>query len=144
MKFQTEIEAAKYLLKNSTAELLKHGVEFVVVGGWSPYLFHSNQYGHPGTFDVDVLLHSNSLDNGSFDNASDSLLENGYLRAPKNVFQAHQVLHVSGEELVFHIDFLSERDPENALDMVGGTGRMKSIYTESMKAVFKYENYGNL
>lgn len=141
MVFQDEIEAAKYLLKDSTSDLLNHNVDFVVVGGWSPFLFHRKKYGHPGTFDVDILLHSDSLENGTFDKASESLLSKGYLRAPKNIFQAHRVLQVTGEELVFHIDFLNEQDPGNALELVGGTGRMKSIYTESMKAVFKYNNY---
>ena len=139
--YTTEIEAAKALLLESTATLVQHGVSFAVVGGWSPYLFHSRRYGHPGTFDVDILLHPDSLDNGTFDQASEALLKNGYLRAPKNVYQAHRVLPVAGEDLVFHVDFLNERDPGNALELVGGTGRMKSIYTEAMKAVFEYGNY---
>jgi hypothetical protein len=82
MTFASEIEAARYLLQESTVELLQHGVNFVVVGGWSPFLFHSARYGHPGTFDVDILLHPASLDDGTFDRASESLLRSGYLRAP--------------------------------------------------------------
>lgn len=139
--YTNEIAAAKALLLESTQTLVKHGVAFVVVGGWSPFLFHSDRYGHPGTFDVDILLHSDSLDDGTFERASEELLLNGYLRAPKNAYQAHRILSVNGEEFVFHVDFLNERDPENAIELVGGTGRMKSIYTDSMKAVFKYENY---
>ncbi len=139
--FTSEIEAAKHLLGESTSTLLQHCVEFAVVGGWSPFLFHSSKYGHPGTFDVDILLHERSLDDGSFDKASEALLTNGYLRAPKNVYQAHRVLNVANEELVFHIDFLNERDPGNAIELVGVKGRMKSIYTEAMRAVFKYEGY---
>ena len=139
--FATEIEAAQYLLAESTETLCKHGVEFAVVGGWSPYLFHSSKYGHPGTFDVDVLLHEKSLDDGTFDTASESLLQDGYLRAPKNIYQAHRILNVDGEDLVFHVDFLNEREPGNAIELVGGTGRMKSIYTEAMKAVFVYGQY---
>lgn len=141
MIFATEIDAAKHMLQESTTALLEHGVQFAVVGGWSPFLFHSDRYGHPGTFDVDVLLHPASLEDGTFIRASESLLAYGYLRAPKNVYQAHRILQVSGEELVFHVDFLNERDPGNALELVGGTGRMKSIYTEAMKVVFRYENY---
>ncbi len=139
--FKTEIEAAKHLLAESTTFLRNHGVEFAIVGGWSPFLFHSSKYGHPGTFDVDVLLHEKSLDDGSFDNASETMLSAGYLRAPKNIYQAHRVLTVAGEDLVFHVDFLNERDPGNAIELVGGKGRMKSIYTEAMKAVFAYEDY---
>jgi hypothetical protein len=139
--FANELEASKYLLQESTSTLLRYGVDFAVVGGWSAFLFHSGRYGHPGTFDVDILLHSDSLDNGTFDKATESLLESGYLRAPKNVFQAHRILQVGQEDLVFHVDFLNEREPENALELVDGTGRMKSMYTEAMKAVFKYAGY---
>lgn len=139
--FHTELDAAKHLLKESSETLTAHGVNFAVVGGWSAYLFHSSKYGHPGTFDVDILLHEESLDDGTFDNAAEALLQSGYLRAPKNVFQAHRILKISGENLVFHIDFLNEREPGNAIELVGGKGRMKSIYTEAMKAVFAYGNY---
>jgi hypothetical protein len=141
LRFPTELAAARHLLQESTATLLRHGVDFAVVGGWSAYLFHSKRYGHPGTFDVDILLQPESLDNGTFDRATEDLLGNGYLRAAKNVYQAHRIFAVNGEELVFHVDFLNERDPGNALELVGGTGRMKSIYTPAMKAVFRYANY---
>lgn len=141
IQFTSEIEAAEHLLQESTAVLIRHGVDFAIVGGWSPYLFNSKRYGHPGTFDVDVLLQPESLDNGTFDTAAEELLAGGYLRAPKNVFQAHRILEISGEELVFHVDFLNEREPGNALELVGGTGRMKSMYTPAMKAVFDYGGY---
>lgn len=139
--FATELDAAKHLLSESTNALNNHNVDFAVVGGWSAFLFHSAKYGHPGTFDVDILLAESSLDDGSFDGASAALLDGGYLRAPKNVYQAHRILNVSGEDLVFHVDFLNEHEPGNALELVGGMGRMKSIYTPAMRAVFKYERY---
>jgi hypothetical protein len=141
VNFQSEIEAAKFLLGETTAQLLKRGVKFVIVGGWSAFLFHSARYGHPGTFDVDVLLHPDSLDDGTFDAAAGELLGIGYLRAPKNTFQAHRLLNVRKETFVFHVDFLNERDPGNTLRLVDGSGRMKSIYTDAMRAVFKFSNY---
>jgi hypothetical protein len=139
--FVNELAAASFLLAESTTTLHRHGVQFVVVGGWSPYLFHAQPFGHPGTYDVDVLLHTDSLGDGSFERASEELLVSGYLRAPKNVFQAHRVLKVHGESFVFHVDFLNEKDPGGALELVSGKGRMKSVYTKAMKAVFKYKNY---
>lgn len=141
ISYPDEQTAAQKLLNETTTTLNDHKVNYVVVGGWSPYLFHSQKYGHPGTFDVDVLLDSKSLDDGSFDSASNALLSNGYMRAPKNVFQAHRILNVNGEDLVFHIDFLNEREPTNEIEIVTGQGRMKSVYTEIMKAVFKYADF---
>ena len=141
ISYPDEQTAARQLLSEATTTLNSHKVNYLVVGGWSPYLFHSQKYGHPGTFDVDVLLDSRSLDDASFNSASNALLSNGYMRAPKNVFQAHRVLNVSGEDLVFHIDFLNEREPTNEIEIVTGQGRMKSVYTEIMKAVFKYADF---
>jgi hypothetical protein len=135
---ETEQDAALALLKDTTSILESCGVQFVVVGGWVPYLFHRHLFGHPGTFDVDVLLHSSSLEDNSFDNAAERLLESGYLRAVKNKFQAHRVLRVQQEDLVFHVDFLNESNQGEQLSIVGGKGRLHSIYTEAMQAVFKY------
>ncbi len=140
-KFHTEGAAALYLLRDATKILSAARVDFVVVGGWVPFLFHSRRYGHPGTFDLDVLLNPLSLENGSFDEAAESLLSRGYLRAVKNRFQAHRVLNVAGEDLVFHVDFLNEREPADALELVGGRGRLHSIYTPAMRAVFEYGEY---
>jgi hypothetical protein len=115
-------------------------VKFVVVGGWVPFLFHSASFGHPGTFDLDVLLGEESLDDGAFDRASTALLERGYLRAVKNQFQAHRLMLVRNEEFVFHVDFLNERSPgDNELQLVSGGGPLRSIYTKAMKVVFQEE-----
>ncbi len=139
--FSNEQSAALFLLRDATATLREEGVVFVVMGGWAPYLFHRAHYGHPGTFDVDVLLDSASLDDGSFDRASEKLLSSGYLRAAKNNFQAHRVLRVREEELVFHVDFLNEQHPGNTIELIGGKGRLQSIYTPAMHAVFSYRKF---
>jgi hypothetical protein len=141
MTFSSELEAARVLLSESTELLREHHVDFVVVGGWPAYLFNSARYGHPGTFDVDLVLDSRSLDDGSFDAASEKLLERGYLRAPKNKFQAHRILNVAGEDLVFHVDFLNEQDPGDSLEMIDGTGKLRSIYTPAMRTVFEYKGF---
>jgi hypothetical protein len=104
-------------------------------------LSHAHLFGHPGTYDVDVLLNERSLDDGTFDTAGEQFLRRGYLRAVKNKFQAHRIIRVANEELVFHVDFLNERNPGEELDLIGGRGTLQSIYTEAMKAVFKYGGY---
>lgn len=136
--FPSEQEAAFALLENTTAVLEKCDVQYVVVGGWVPYLFHRHKFGHPGTFDADILLHSTSLADNTFDMAAESLLDSGYLRAVKNRFQAHRILRVGEEDLVFHVDFLNETNQGEQLTIVGGKGLLQSIYTPAMEAVFKY------
>ncbi len=86
-EYSSDQTAALALLKDATSVLDECGVEFVVVGGWVPYLFHRHLFGHPGTFDADILLHSTSLEDGSFTLAAERLLGNGYLRAVKNRFK---------------------------------------------------------
>lgn len=140
-EYSEDSEAAFALLKDATKTLLDCGVDFVIVGGWVPFLFHAHQFGHPGTYDVDVLLNSRSLDDGTFDKAAEQLLRESYLRAVKNKFQAHRILRVASENLVFHVDFLNERAPGDELDLVGGRGKLQSIYTPAMEAVFKYAGY---
>ena len=39
---QTEQEGALLLFQEVTEILIRSGVDFVVVGGWVPFLFHSN------------------------------------------------------------------------------------------------------
>jgi hypothetical protein len=36
--------------------LVNQIVDFVIIGGWLPFLFNSRPIPHPGTFDVDILL----------------------------------------------------------------------------------------
>jgi hypothetical protein len=139
--YESDQSAAYALLGNATTALNECGVNFVVVGGWVPFLFHSHRFGHPGTFDVDILLHSESLEDGSFDLAAEKLLGEGYLRAVKNRFQAHRVIRVGDEDLVFHVDFLNESNQGEQLNIVGGRGRIQSIYTPAMEAVFKYDSF---
>src|SRR5262245_41453843 len=126
-RFRREAAAAAFLLRDSTRMLTVARVRFVVVGGWVPWFFHSRRYGHPGTYDVDLLIHPDSLDDGTFDAASEALLSAGYLRAVKNKFQAHRILRVGNEDLVFHVDFLNERDPGESVQLVTGRGRLQSI-----------------
>lgn len=137
----SEQEGAALLFNEVSEVLVLANVNFVVVGGWVPWLFHSQKFGHPGTFDVDVLIHADSIADGTFAAASELLLKRGYLRAPKNRFQAHRIIHVGSEFLVFHVDFLNEQSPTNELDLVGGDGKLMSIYTPSMQSIFRYENY---
>ncbi len=137
----SEQDGAKLLLNEVTEILNLTHVNFVVVGGWVPFLFHSSTFGHPGTFDVDLLIHRESIENGTFDSAGETLIERGYLRAPKNRFQAHRIIRVAEEPMVFHVDFLNELQPANELELVEGKGKLQSIYTPSMQAIFKYEGY---
>jgi hypothetical protein len=60
-EYSRDTAAAFALLQEVTGALLECNVDFVIVGGWVPFLFHAERFGHPGTYDVDVLLNAKSL-----------------------------------------------------------------------------------
>jgi hypothetical protein len=143
-RFDTEQDAAYAVLTDVAARLAADGVNAVMVGGWVPWLFHQGRYRHPGTFDVDVLLHGSAVQGDGFSRLTEAMLSDGYLRAAKNNFQIHRVLTVDEERVIFHVDFLNESAPIDDFelsDLVVGQGRIRSIHTPAMKLVFKYGGY---
>jgi hypothetical protein len=65
-EYSTDSDSAFALLLDATQILIDCSVDFVIMGGWVPVLFHARRFGHPGTYDVDVLLNARSLDDGHF------------------------------------------------------------------------------
>ena len=117
--FPDEQTAAFALFEDVTTRLVAQKVKFVVVGGWVSWFFHQSTFCHPGTFDVDVLLQSESLEDGTFSSATERMLnEADYIRSVKNRFQVHRVLRVNGERMIFHADFLNEEGSDGELDLV--------------------------
>ena len=115
--YANEQAAAAGMLGEAAGLLSAQSVEFAVIGGWLPFLFNQGAIGHPGTFDVDVLLHE-STQRDSFEQAACRMLQAGYLRAPKNQFQLHRVLQVRGESLVYHVDFLHRKYADDSDELI--------------------------
>jgi hypothetical protein len=136
--YASEQDAALGLLGESSAILTACGVDFVIVGGWRPYLFHSTPISHPGTFDVDVLLRE-TTSRAAFDEAADQLLRAGYLRAPKNLFQAHRILSVRREPLVYHVDFLHRKYAPDVDDQLIEWGKFQSIAGPGTDVIFQFD-----
>ena len=135
--FSNEQDAARALLGEAAEVLSQQGVDFVVLGGWIPFLFNRGGYPHPGTFDVDVLLNENTS-RASVNAAADALCRNGYLRAPKNAFQFHRLLSVGGIPMVFHVDFLHRRYAAEAEDIILQWGHMTSIAGPGTDVIFTH------
>ncbi|GBG07359.1 hypothetical protein PAT3040_01907 [Paenibacillus agaridevorans] len=57
--YDDKLAAAEGLL-GEVAEILNESkIRYVVLGGWIPYLFNSSdEYPHPGTYDVDIEVES--------------------------------------------------------------------------------------
>jgi hypothetical protein len=133
--YPDEQTAALGLLGEVTLVLVSQIIDFVVIGGWVPFLFNSRPIPHPGTFDVDILLNE-ATSKSSFEQAARLLLRSGYLRAPKNQFQLHRILHVRGERLVYHIDFLHRRYADDTDDLIRNWGRVQSIAGPGTDIIF--------
>jgi hypothetical protein len=138
MRYEDDQSAARGLLGEAVQILTGCDVEFAVVGGWRPFLSNSEPIPHPGTFDVDVLLRETTT-RRAFDAAAAAFLQSDYMRAPKNKFQAHRVLNVAGEHLVFHVDFLHRKYAPDADDLVMEWGKFQSIAGPGTDVVFIHD-----
>lgn len=133
--YADESGAATGLLLDVVKRLTESNVDFVVVGGWIPYLFNSHPITHPGTFDVDILLNE-ATSREVFEAAASKLLKSGYLRAPKNSFQLHRILKVLGEDLVYHADFLHRKYADDSDGLLMHWGKFQSIASPGMDIIF--------
>jgi hypothetical protein len=123
------------MLGEAASILSKQKIDFVVIGGWIPYLFNSKPISHPGTFDVDVLLNSETS-RQAMNEAIDAFMEAGYLRSPKNAFQIFRILRVGTESRVFHVDFLHRKYAEDVDDMIKDWGKIQSIAGPGTDIIF--------
>lgn len=143
------LDAAKELLVDVVSTLQQSNAEFVIVGGWSPYLLNTSKHAHPGTKDVDVLFSDESARNGLARHI-EVLLENGFMPSAKHDFQLLKPIEVAGQKLVFNIDLLhpSEtiKNPELFADQfnlhivdgeVGASKTIRSIVLPSSKILFE-------
>lgn len=138
-EFSSEQEAAQSMLLEVTGLLNKKTIDYAVVGGWVPFLFNSSPVPHPGTFDVDIVLNT-ALNKDDVVSALDEMVKNsGYMRAPKNAFQVYRAIRVSGEEMIFHVDFLHRKYADDTDDLTRSWGRYQSITAPGTDVIFTHK-----
>ena len=137
MDYADAQDAAKGMLLEATSLLRQSGVDAVVIGGWVPLLFHSTPIGHPGTFDVDILLNDEMLKE-DVAAAALRLMSEGYMRPAKNPFQLYRVLSVAGEHTVFHIDFLHRKYIDDEQSLLIEWGPAQSIVGAGTDIIFTH------
>lgn len=134
-KYENDLAAARGLLGEATLVLIKQEIDFAVIGGWVPYLFNANPLSHPGTYDVDVLLNSNTSYE-AMNKAIEEFMRVGYLRSPKNAFQLYRILRVDDEDRIFHVDFLHRKYAEDTDDLIKDWGKIQSIAGPGTDIIF--------
>lgn len=104
-EFKTINDAACCLLGESVSIINQFAADYVIIGGWSPYLRYNSGKIHPGTKDVDVLFHNaNNVD--AIKDIIIGFLERGFLLSAKHDFQLIKLYNVSGREFAFNVDVL--------------------------------------
>lgn len=145
----TVLDASKALLVDVTKILNKKQCNYVIVGGWSPYLRNRTKYYHPGTKDVDVLF-SDAHARGGIREIIETFLSAGFLVSAKHDFQLLKSIEVDGKELVFNVDLLHPSEtidnPELLVDHLnlgifeddfGDTKIVRSIVLPSSRLLFE-------
>ncbi|MHC1761752.1 MAG: hypothetical protein AB9917_20010 [Negativicutes bacterium] len=106
--YSSSQDAITGILAEVVKLLKEYEGEYIIVGGWSPYLLGMGRpqiMQHPGTKDVDILFRKGKEINGLREIVK-SLLGSGYLLSAKHEFQLIKISKVNGTELAFNVDLL--------------------------------------
>jgi hypothetical protein len=138
--YKSASEAAKAMLGETANLLNTMGVDYVIVGGWVPYLFHSTPLKRQETFDCDVLL-NNNIKQDTIELGAAHLMKNGYLPPAKNPYQLYRVLNVDSKPTVFHLDFLHKRYSNPDHDIFIDWGPIQSIAGPGSDIILNEKEY---
>jgi|SRR5690554_2050520 len=147
--YKNILDGAKGLLVETISAIESTDLEYLIVGGWSPYLRNKTNLTHPGTKDVDILFNDGDV-KGKISCAIESLLENGFLISAKHDFQLFKKINVQGKDVIYHVDLLHPQETENNPELMvdhfdlglnenydfAETKRAKSIALPSSKFLF--------
>src|SRR5438105_6132889 len=108
----TILDGAKELLLDATTAIEAAGIgDYIVIGGWCPYLRNRSKLVHPGTLDVDILFKEGHRA-GALDSAIKSLRHKGFVASAKHSFQLLIAKTINDESLIYNIDLLHPRMSE--------------------------------
>lgn len=110
--YKNILDGAKGLLVETISAIESTGLEYLIVGGWSPYLRNKTNFTHPGTKDVDILFNDGDV-KGKISCAIESLLENDFLISAKHDFQLFKIINVQGKDVIYHVDLLHPQETQN-------------------------------
>ncbi len=114
--YDTLLAGAQGLLCKVATDLASIGIDYLVIGGWCPYLRNTVPgLPHPGSRDVDVLFRDGATEMELHEVVAE-LLQKGFILSAKHDFQLLLPLFVGSQQFVYNVDLLhpseSKRDPE--------------------------------
>ena len=113
---ETILDGAKCLLGECCNLLNENEVEYLIVGGWSPFLFNSNGINHPGTKDVDVLF-KKGFEENQLKEVIEIFLKNGFYQSAKHNFQLLREIEIKGYKFIYNMDLLHPDNQEKKSEM---------------------------
>lgn len=109
------LDAARGILIDACSTLATINLDYVVAGGWVPYLrAKGNRFVHPGTKDVDLLFNDEPE---RISAAVKQLLGTGYALSAKHDFQLLKEVIVGGQRFVFNVDLMHPAEAEKQPDL---------------------------
>lgn len=113
---ETILDGATCLL-GECCEILNYSeVEYIIVGGWSPFLLNSEGYLHPGTKDVDILF-KKGLESNQLEDVINEFLDNGFIQSAKHPFQLLKTIDIKDYKFIYNVDLLHPDDQEKKSDL---------------------------
>lgn len=110
------LEGSKQLLDESISLLDNTIDDVIIVGGWGPYLRHSDK--HPGTKDVDILFPI-KYDKKGMLGIMNRFLDNGFFISAKNDFQLCRAYKLGNQTYIYNVDLLHATEGKlNKVDFV--------------------------
>lgn len=105
----TVIEGAQELLMETVSALSAASEDqYIVIGGWCPYLRNTSSMKHPGTLDVDVLF-KDGYQEGALARSINALRQRGFVPSAKHAFQLLIEKQIGAEQLIYNVDLLHPR-----------------------------------
>lgn len=102
----TVLDGSREVLLDAVGMLADEGMDdYVIIGGWCPYLRNSSGLKHPGTLDVDILFRD-AYQHGAIGSIIEALKKKGFIPSAKHPFQMLIEKPVGGESLIYNIDLL--------------------------------------
>jgi hypothetical protein len=110
--FKTISEAVNALLIETVTILSSIKTEYIIIGGWSPYLLGDKSLNHPGTKDIDILF-SDGYQEGEIRSVIKLFLDKGFCVSAKHDFQLLKAVRVENYDLIFNVDLLHPSETIN-------------------------------
>jgi hypothetical protein len=143
------MDGTKLLLRETCTILNKIDAEYIIVGGWTPFLLNTSKYAHPGTKDVDVLFRDGYV-KGSLRDVFSAFFDAGFSPSAKHPFQVLKPYKIGAQSFTFNVDILhpseSLKDPDLFVDhfdfgfrtLIGSDGNLhaRSIVLPSADILF--------